>query len=52
MIKGAPLYALQKFVSSGKTLDPSFENREPYTDIEMEEFKKIMQKNISRVIVR
>lgn len=52
MIEGASLYALQKFVSSGKTLDPSFENRESYSDFEMENFKKIMQNYVKEVIVR
>lgn len=52
MIKGAPFFALQKFVSAGKTLDPSFENRESYTDEEMNQFKKIMEKYVDEVVVR
>lgn len=52
IIKGAPYYALQKFVVLGKTLDPEFMKRESYTDNEMNEFKKIMEKYVEKVIVR
>lgn len=52
MIEGAPLYAIQKFVVLGKTLDPTFMKREPYSDEEMKEFKKIMEKYVDEVIVR
>lgn len=52
MIEGAPLYAIQKFVSAGKTLDPSFEHRESYDDKKLEELKKIMEKYVKKVIIR
>lgn len=52
MIKGAPLYALQKFVVYGKTLDPNFMKREGYSDEEMQKFKKIMEKYANKVIIR
>jgi pyruvate formate lyase activating enzyme len=52
IIEGAPLYALQKFLVSGKTLDPSFMKREGYSDEEMQELKKVMEKYVSKVIVR
>jgi pyruvate formate lyase activating enzyme len=52
LIKGAPLFALQKFMPMGKTLEASFMNRKAYTDEEMEVFKKIMEKYAKIVIVR
>lgn len=52
MIKGSPLYALQKFQLYGKTLDPEFMNREAYSEKEMHNFKKILEKYIDRVVIR
>jgi len=52
MIEGAPFFALQKFVVYGRTLDPSFMKKEAYTDNEMKEFKKIMEKYVKKVIIR
>ncbi len=52
MIKGAPLYALQKFVVYGKTLDPNFMKREGYSNEKMQKFKKIMEKYANKVIIR
>jgi pyruvate formate lyase activating enzyme len=52
MIKGAPLYAIQKFMPMGKTLESSFMDRTAYTDDEMAEFKTIMEKYAKRVIIR
>ncbi|KKP36094.1 MAG: Anaerobic ribonucleoside-triphosphate reductase activating protein [candidate division TM6 bacterium GW2011_GWF2_32_72] len=50
-IKGARLYALQKFIPS-KTCDPAFMNETSYSDSEFEEIKKLISENVQRCIVR
>jgi pyruvate formate lyase activating enzyme len=52
MIKGAPFFALQKFVVYGRTLDPSFMQKEGYDGQKMLELKKIMEKYVNKCIIR
>ncbi len=51
MIKGAPLYALQKFRAT-KTLNPLFLTEQTYTDEEFEEMKDKLEKLVVKCIVR
>ena len=51
LIKGAKLYALQKFIPS-KTLDKKFLHKTTYNDEEFKDFKNILIKYIAKCIVR
>ena len=51
LIKGAKIYTLQKFVPS-KTLNPEFLQEKTYSDEELEEIKKIMERYVSKCMVR
>lgn len=52
LIKGAEVYALQRFVSS-KTLSPELLNGTDYSDEELEELKNAMERNyVTKCIVR
>lgn len=51
MIKGARLYALQKFRKS-KAVDESFLNSETYSDEEFEKIKEELEKLVKKCVVR
>ncbi len=51
LIKGAPLYALQKFRAT-KALDPRFLAKETYSDEELEEMRKKLEESVKKCIVR
>ncbi len=50
-IQGSKIYVLQKFVPS-KTLDPNFITQETYTDEELGELAKKLEKYVDKCIVR
>jgi len=50
-IKGAKLYVLQKFVKS-KTLDPFFDDEIPYSDEELLELKKEIERYVNKCAIR
>ncbi|MFH2027703.1 MAG: anaerobic ribonucleoside-triphosphate reductase activating protein [Nanoarchaeota archaeon] len=50
-LKGAKKFIIQQF-RNDKCLDKSFEKIKPYSKKELEEFKGILEKDISKVIVR
>ena len=51
LIEGAKIYTLQKFVPS-KTLNPAFLDEKTYSDEELEEIRKIMERYVSKCMVR
>jgi pyruvate formate lyase activating enzyme len=51
LIRGAECWVLQNYVPS-KTLDPSFMDKQPYDDEEMERFKSRIRGQVKKVIVR
>ena len=51
LIGGARLYVLQRFVPS-KTLDPAFMEERAWTDEELSDIKKRLERSVSSVIVR
>jgi len=51
LIKGAKLYALQKFIPT-KTNDLNFLKKQTYSDKEFENIKKMMQKYVKKCIIR
>lgn len=52
LIKGAPKYFLQKFVSAPKLLDKSFEGKKSLTDAELEEVCGIARRYVERCEIR
>jgi len=51
MIKGAKRYFIQNF-NPGKTIDPSLDSSQSFTEEELNEFKKIMLKYVGEVEIR
>ena len=51
LIEGAKLYVLQKFVGS-KTLNPDFIEEKTYSDEELEEMKRELEKYVQKCIIR
>ena len=51
LIKGAKRWAIQNFVAT-KTLDSSYQDREPFSDDDMIGFRSLIQGSVSEVIVR
>ena len=51
LIKGAKRYALQKFVPT-KTLDPAFQNEEPYSDEELQNFQEKISPYVGECLLR
>ena len=52
LIKGAKLYALQKFISQPSLVDQKFINQETYSDDELARLKKTLEAYIEKVIIR
>lgn len=50
-ISGARLYVIQNF-RKGKTLNPDYQDKESFTDEEIDAFKKIMEKHVEKVQIR
>jgi len=52
MLKGAKVYVLQHFLNNKDMLDNSFKKIKPFSDNEIEKFKKILEKSVERVLIR
>jgi pyruvate formate lyase activating enzyme len=51
-IKGCEKYALQNFRANAETLDPTFQSLKPFSKVDLENFQKIAQNFIPKVIIR
>lgn len=51
LVKGAPLYVLQRFVPT-KVLDPNFMDEESYSREEFERLRKSLEKYVKKCVVR
>lgn len=51
MVKGCPIYYIQNF-RAGKSIDPTLDSSESFKQSELDEFKKILEKYVKKVVIR